>query len=79
MYVNAIGWDRSRGVTCPRCHAVTGPSISIDDGLSWGLSPSIVIFRVIVPRSLGFAVGGLEHAFSILRIFTDFRIPRLPM
>ena len=28
---------------------------------------------------LGFVMGWLKHAFSILRIFTDFRMPELPM
>jgi len=28
---------------------------------------------------VGFLIGRLEHAFSILRIFTDFRMARLPM
>lgn len=28
---------------------------------------------------VGFVIGWLKHAFSILRIFTDFRMPRLPM
>jgi hypothetical protein len=48
-------------------------------GLSAGFFLPVVYPEQLYWVIVRFVMGWLKHTFSILRIFTDFRIARLPM
>ena len=67
------------GGTCLEDRILLGLAIRLECGLSAGFFLQTADPGQLCWVIVRFVMGWLKHAFSILRIFTDFRIARLPM